>query len=76
MFIFVLMAVGWLVFVVGIIACGSWLRKHPSKESAEKNSRVVHLLYFAGLVFPGVLAIFYPGLNRLDELIGIPPLPL
>ncbi len=76
MFIFVLMAVGWLGFLVGIVACGSWLRKNPSKESAEKSSRVVHLLYFAGLAFPGVLAIFYPGLDRLDELIGIPSLPL
>jgi protein-S-isoprenylcysteine O-methyltransferase Ste14 len=75
MFIFVFMAVGWLVFAAGTAACGSWLRRNRSKESAEKSSRVVHLLYFAGLAFPGVLAIFYPGLDRLDELIGIPPLP-
>lgn len=71
----VLIALGWSAFVIGTLVLGLWLRKHPNRPNAEKASRVVHLLYFAGLVFPGVLALFYPGLAQFDAIVGIPPLP-
>ena len=71
----VLLLLGWSGFVLGTLALGIWLRRNRTRENAERTSRVVHFLYFAGLVFPGVLAIVWPGLNHLDEVVGIPPLP-
>jgi len=68
--------VGLVAFVAGVGFLGSWLRRHPSKENAEKSSRIVHFLFFAGLGPPFLIAIFYPGLNHLDELVGFSPLPL
>lgn len=67
---------GLLVFVFGVGILGLWLRKNQSRENAEKSSRIMHLLYFVGLIAPGVICIFYPGLTHFDELIGLTPLPL
>jgi len=66
---------GLLAFVVGVAVLGLWLRKHPSKVNAEKSSRIMHFLFFAGLVAPGLISIFYPGLTHLDALVGFNPLP-
>ncbi len=35
----------------------------------------MHLLFFAGLGAPFLVAIVHPGLGRLDSLIGLDPLP-
>ena len=67
---------GFLAFILGVGILGSWLRKHPSKVNAEKSSRIMHFLFFAGLGTPLLISIFHPGLTRLDELIGLNPLPL
>ncbi len=67
---------GFLTFVVGVGALGLWLRKHPSKVNAEKSSRVMHFLFFAGLGTPFIVMLFYPGLTHLDELVDLEPLPL
>jgi protein-S-isoprenylcysteine O-methyltransferase Ste14 len=67
---------GLFSFVVGVGVLGIWLRKYPSKENAEKSSRIIHFLFFAGLGTPVVIGFFYPGLTHLDALIGIAPLPL
>lgn len=66
---------GLLAFFVGVVISGIWLRKHPSKEVAEKSSRIVHFLFFAGLGVPIWVGFFYPGLRHLDSLIGLNPLP-
>jgi protein-S-isoprenylcysteine O-methyltransferase Ste14 len=66
---------GLLAFTMGIIILGFWLRKHPSKENAEKSSRVMHFLFFAGLGVPFLISIFSPGLSHLDEMVGLAPLP-
>ncbi|MGB8645400.1 MAG: methyltransferase [Anaerolineae bacterium] len=66
---------GLLVFVLGVGILGVWLRRHPSQVNAEKSSRVMHFLFFAGLGPPFLVALFYPGLNHLDELVGFGPLP-
>jgi protein-S-isoprenylcysteine O-methyltransferase Ste14 len=66
---------GLLAFVMGVAILGVWLRVHPSKVNAEKSSRIMHLLFFAGLVAPSLIIIFYPGLTHLDELVGFDPLP-
>jgi protein-S-isoprenylcysteine O-methyltransferase Ste14 len=67
--------VGLLAFTIGTGILGVWLRKYRSKKNAEKSSRIMHFLYFAGLGAPIVISLFYPGLTHLDQLIGLKPLP-
>ena len=66
---------GLLAFIMGGSILGLWLRRHPSKANAEKSSRIMHFLFFAGLGTPILISIFYPGLTHLDELVGLDPLP-
>jgi len=66
---------GVAAFAAGATILGTGLRRHPSKPNAEKTSRVMHFLFFAGLGAPFVLALFHPGLGRLDALLGLRPLP-
>ena len=68
--------IGVLAFAVGAGVLGVWLRRHPSKINAEKSSRIMHFLFFAGLSPPFLIAIFYPGLPHLDELVGWEPLSM
>jgi len=67
---------GFLAFIMGVGILGIWLRRHPSKVNAEKSSRIMHFLFFAGLGTPFLISVFYPGLTHLDELAGLDPLPL
>jgi protein-S-isoprenylcysteine O-methyltransferase Ste14 len=66
---------GYLAFVMGVAILGVWLRRHPSKVNAEKSSRIMHFLFFAGLGLPFLISVFYPGLRNLDALVGLEPLP-
>jgi protein-S-isoprenylcysteine O-methyltransferase Ste14 len=66
---------GLLSFAGGTGILGTWLRKHPSKVNAERTSRIMHFLFFAGLVTPATISLFYPGLTHFDELVGLKPLP-
>ncbi len=75
MFTHYLVLIGLLTFVAGTIILGAWLRSHRSKENAEKSSRIMHFLFFAGLVAPPIVGIFYPGLTHFDELVGLQSLP-
>lgn len=75
MFTLYLVLIGLFAFSIGVLICGVWLRKHRTKADAEKSSRIMHLLFFAGLVAPPIIGIFYPGLTRFDELAGVPSLP-
>ncbi len=75
MIVFYLGLVGLLAFIMGTGVLGLWLRKHPSKVNAEKSSRTMHFLFFAGLTTPFLISLFYPGLTHLDDLIGLKPLP-
>ena len=75
MFVLYLGLVGFLAFTLGVWILGTWLRKNPSKINAEKSSRIVHFLFFAGLVAPVVVVLVYPGLRGLDGLVGFTPLP-
>jgi protein-S-isoprenylcysteine O-methyltransferase Ste14 len=67
--------VGLLAFTLGVAVLGWWLRKHPSQRNAERSSRTIHFLFFAGLIGPGLVSVIYPGVARSDELVGINPLP-
>lgn len=75
MFTVVFMFVGLFAFVASTAILGVWLRKHPSKVNAEKSSRLMHFLFFAALITPGIIGLFSPGLTRFDELLGLNPLP-
>jgi len=67
---------GSIAMAVGAILLGIWLRRKPSKENAERSSRVMHFLFFTGQIAPPFVAFFYPGISRLDELVGLNHLPL
>jgi protein-S-isoprenylcysteine O-methyltransferase Ste14 len=75
MLVIYLCLLGILAFALGALFLGLWLRRNPSRENAEKSSRIMHLLFFAGLGLPFFISIFYPGLTHLDELVGLNPLP-
>lgn len=66
---------GIITFVAGAAILGLWLRRSPSKENADRASRVMHFLFFAGLGLPPLVAAIYPGLTRLDAQVGLEPLP-
>jgi len=67
---------GLLTFVVGAASLGLWLRRHPSEANARNSSRIMHFLFFAGLVASPLIAVFYPGMAYFDELVGLDPLPI
>ena len=67
--------IGITVFFIAALVLGTWLRAHRTQENAENSSRVLHFFFFAGLVAPPFIAIFYPGLTRFDALLGLPSLP-
>ena len=75
MFTIYWIVIGSAVFAIGAVILGVWLRKNPSKENAEKSSRVMHFLFFAGQIAPAVVGLFYPGFSHFDELVGLQPLP-
>ena len=75
MAIIILQVAGGLVFVVATLVLGAYLRRHPTKEQAEKTSRISHGFYWLALALPSIVAVFYPGLTRLDEILGVPSLP-
>ncbi len=75
MFTIYLGIAGVLLMAGGAVVLGAWLRRHPSKENAEKSSRVMHFFFFAGWGIPSVVALFHPGLTHFDELVGWGPLP-
>ena len=67
--------IGIITFFIAAFILGAWLRGHRAKENAERSSRTMHFLFFAGLVAPPLVAIVYPGLTRFDALLGLPSLP-
>lgn len=75
MFTIYYVLIGIVTFFIAALVLGAWLRGHRTKENAERSSRVMHFLFFAGLVAPPLVAIFYPGLTRFDALLGLPSLP-
>jgi protein-S-isoprenylcysteine O-methyltransferase Ste14 len=75
MFTLYFVLIGLVVFACGVAILGTWLRMNPSKANAEKSSRIMHFLFFAGMVTPPRLGLFYPGLTHFDELVGLKPLP-
>ncbi|MCQ3938629.1 MAG: hypothetical protein DPW18_16505 [Chloroflexi bacterium] len=75
MFTIYWIVVGSLVMAIGSIVLGVWLRNNPSRKNAEKSSRIMHFLFFAGQVIPPIVGFFTPGIAHFDELVGLKPLP-
>jgi protein-S-isoprenylcysteine O-methyltransferase Ste14 len=71
----VLQMLAWLTFLTGTIALGACLRRHPGKRSAEITSRILHFLFWLGIVPAAGLGFVYPGLTHFDRELGLSPLP-
>jgi protein-S-isoprenylcysteine O-methyltransferase Ste14 len=67
--------IGIVTFFIAALVLGVRLRAHRTKENAERSSRVMHFFFFAGVVVPPIIGIFYPGLARFDALLGLPSMP-
>ncbi len=67
--------IGIVSFFITALLLGMWLRAHRTKTDAEKSSRIMHLLFFVGMVAPPIIGMFYPGLTHFDELAGLKSLP-
>jgi protein-S-isoprenylcysteine O-methyltransferase Ste14 len=74
MVIVVLQMLAWLAFLAGTLTLGAWLRRNPSKSSAERASRVLHFLFWMGVVPPAAIGFFYPGPAGYDAVLGLSPL--
>jgi protein-S-isoprenylcysteine O-methyltransferase Ste14 len=74
--VIVIQAFGVLVFLVGSILLASIMRRTGNSRVAENASRISHALFWIGLVLPGAIGLFHPGLTAYDELFGIPSLPV
>ncbi len=66
---------GLFSLVAGTGILGTWLRKNPSRSNAEKSSRILHFLFFAGVVAPNFVVWLPPGPGQLDKQVGMKPLP-
>ncbi len=75
MFVLYLGLIGFIAFTLGVAILGLWLRRHPSRANAERSSRFMQNLFFAGLVAPAVVILVYPGLTQLDGLVGFNSFP-
>ncbi len=70
-----LQVIGCGVFALSAFILGIWLRRHPSKEGAEKTTRIMHYFIILSVILPMSIGAIYPGLTHFDELLGIPSLP-
>jgi protein-S-isoprenylcysteine O-methyltransferase Ste14 len=75
MFTIILQALSWLMFAIATIILGGWLRRNPTKRNAERTSRILHFLFWAGVIPPTVFGFFYPGLAQFDRALGLRSLP-
>lgn len=75
MIVIILQILGCVSIVIATLVLGARLRRSPTKDAAERYSRVLHFMLFACMAFPCLLSVFYPGLARLDGVLGIPSLP-
>jgi protein-S-isoprenylcysteine O-methyltransferase Ste14 len=76
MFIIYLQVAGCVVFALSAFILGTWLKLHPSSKSAEKTTRIMHLIIIFIVIVPMFTGLIsYPGLTHYDELLGIPSLP-
>jgi protein-S-isoprenylcysteine O-methyltransferase Ste14 len=71
----VFQVVGVLVFAITTLTCGRLIRRSPDLGYAHRPIRIVHFCYWFFLVLPAGVASVYPGLTRLDAVLGLRSLP-
>jgi protein-S-isoprenylcysteine O-methyltransferase Ste14 len=67
---------GVAAFIGTTAVLGVLLRGRREAAVAVSLSRVSHLAFWLGLAAPWPIGLFWPGVNELDRLVGLPPLPL
>ena len=72
----VIQVIGVLVFLIGSIWLAVTIRRPGGVRAAGNASRVSHALFWVGLVLPGAIGLFSPGLTAYDEFFGLPSLPV
>ncbi len=72
---FALLVFGVVAFFLATLVLGAQMRRTPTREAAERLSRISHAFFWGGLVVPEFLAVVWPGLTRFDGLLGVPSLP-
>jgi protein-S-isoprenylcysteine O-methyltransferase Ste14 len=65
-----------VAFVAGVGMLGFWVRVSPTRAVGERASRIAHVLFFAGLGAPFMVALVSPGVTQLDALLGLDPPPM
>jgi protein-S-isoprenylcysteine O-methyltransferase Ste14 len=71
----VFQVIGVLVFAITTFACGMLIRRNPNLDYAQRPIRIVHFCYWFFLALPTGVASAYPGLTRLDAVLGLRSLP-
>lgn len=65
---------GIAAFLVVTVFLGLAIRRDPTKEAAQRLSRISHAFFWLGLV-PLYAGVVTPGLTHFDEVVGVPALP-
>lgn len=67
--------IGCGFFFLSTIVLGIFLRKYPSEKVRETTTLVLHFIAIVAFFLPVIIGIFYPGLYKYDDLLGIQSLP-
>ena len=67
--------VGALIFVLTCFVCGRLIRENPNLDYAQRPIRIVHFCYWFFLILAAAVVSAYPGLTRLDAVLGLTSLP-
>lgn len=76
MVVLVCQLAGLASFLAASVVLGLALRRSASVTRAEALSRISHLFFWAGLVLPWTVGVFYPGGETLDGLVGLAAIPI
>ncbi|VTR71263.1 conserved membrane hypothetical protein [Desulfosarcina cetonica] len=67
--------IGCALFFLSTVVLGIFLRKYPTEKVCETTTMTLHFIVVVALFLPVLIGIFYPGLTKYDELLGIQSLP-
>ena len=67
--------IGCGFFFLSTIVLGIFLRKYTSERASKTTTMFIHFIAFIAFGFPVLIGIFYPGLSRYDDFLGIQSLP-
>ena len=67
--------IGCGFFFLSTIVLGIFLRKYPSEKVRVTTTMILHFIGLVAFLLPVLIGIFYPGLSKYDDLLGIQYLP-